>query len=1507
VASARRAGVSAGEQVPPEGQRPEQFPEELWRWVAPDQQPLVAKRYEKYSAERLGVIIGELMTKLDIYLDDKVGVRPPWKEMDELVKEWTLSEKNPLPAGALPREQDFFRAQALANLDVFGAPDPDNPPRVKGHQIRIETVDERPCRARPRRYNLIQQGFLEAKTNIMVRQHKLRDTQSAWSHGLVLVPYHDRIQRFLEKHGENSTEELFKEENEAEVATFYRLCSDMREINSKTKLDIFPLPRIDDILDNIPQGTERFSTGDLMDAFFCVEVHPEDRHKLAFRTHNRHLEFEVLVMGWINSPSHFSRIIAQALDGIGRFKASAYMDDILNHTAGFSAHFQTQQEIYDRLRENQLMYKITKTKINHPSLRWLGHILSPEGRAPDPVKVEAIRNMEDPRDVTGVRSLLGMALFYRAYIPHFGDISMPLHALTRKGVNVKKVWKDEEHGAAVDAIKKALSEAPVLRLFDSTKPVQIRIDACKVGRGIGAILLQQDEAGEWHPVEYYSCTLSATERNYAATELECKALHDSLLHWHMYVNCGQKVQVYSDHNALKYMVTKATATNNGRLLHWLMDIQGYRFELHYKAGVLHSDADYISRAWHISDFVHESREELDTAIGLLADPKAVVERSWGSVNRQLKKIEKKRMNAVRTLDLQPKVTWVTKEKSDQVAQAMAYFEKFLGAEEAELASQPPKELINIHLTEPTDHGLSALEMPLQTCHSGRVLRTLPRVDYSDKCPCDPDFKTSPEHPASDRLRLSRRRGYKKLKILKSTRTGGGWGLFAGAGIKEGEDFCSYEGAEISSESTPEELAGKEYVASGIIGGPGPRKKGAKKKMMYIDSWDLYSCYGRYANDPIDASLVNAKILWTKDGLRLFAMGDIEPGEEIFVSYDPSYWRGREHFLCPADRELLEEARYDSTRRVRFHPVTETRPFKPADKAKESRPSISGVLQQVGKARRETQEREAAAAAEKEEARARELALEAECFEKYAYDGVIQCEELAVDLQYMVGQKFVDTDNGGLYEVSQITYNEEFGVVVGGKRAMDGKLRKYDDSMVCVFGRDGLLEMTDTYSAQHPADQAWPTTRGEMEHLQRADPKLREIIEKCKEDEESLSCEWERNTYRLQAGERGSHILVRTERIHRKAEENEQIVLPQTLWNTCLQMFHEGYSHPGSQRCLETIKIHYYWDSLRKDTIHHIRGCNQCRLRKSYQGRPAVPIMRYPAAKVPLERLHMDLTGALPLSKGGYSYIFVVKDHLTKFVWLFPLKTKKAEDIAAVLVEKLFCTFGLPQHLFSDKGSEFVNRLVARISLLMKVNRVSTTPYNPRSNGFVENHNKTLKDQLFHFVGVLQDTWDQFLPTVQLMYNTTVSSATQFTPFYLMFGRECNLADGEIYASMARLPDQGAKDDVERYINRLTWSLECAWGFAVGKAGTNFERFNALPKRRRKFCEYTEGQLFMRERRPVYEFKSADDEIKYHINAKLQARFDGPHKVIRKLSPILYEAEIEGIEKRISAVNMKPIW
>jgi hypothetical protein len=100
-------------------------------------------------------------------------------------------------------------------------------------------------------------------------------------------------------------------------------------------------------------------------------------------------------------------------------------------------------------------------------------------------------------------------------------------------------------------------------------------------------------------------------------------------------------------------------------------------------------------------------------------------------------------------------------------------------------------------------------------------------------------------------------------------------------------------------------------------------------------------------------------------------------------------------------------------------------------------------------------------------------------------------------------------------------------------------------------------------------------------------------------------------------------------------------------------------------------------------------------------------------------------------------------------------------------------------------TEFCNKLVIKISELFKIRRMTTTPYNARSNGFVENHNKTLKDQLYHFVSLLQRDWDKYLPTVQLMYNTTVSSATTLTPFCMMYGRECDLPTGEFVSKMVQ--------------------------------------------------------------------------------------------------------------------------
>jgi hypothetical protein len=168
------------------------------------------------------------------------------------------------------------------------------------------------------------------------------------------------------------------------------------------------------------------------------------------------------------------------------------------------------------------------------------------------------------------------------------------------------------------------------------------------------------------------------------------------------------------------------------------------------------------------------------------------------------------------------------------------------------------------------------------------------------------------------------------------------------------------------------------------------------------------------------------------------------------------------------------------------------------------------------------------------------------------------------------------------------------------------------------------------------------------------------------------------------------------------------------------------------------------------------------------------------------------------------YILVVKDFKTQFVWLFPLRDKEAEGIADILVSEIFCQWGAPEMLVSDRGREFTNRLNKRISRLFRVNRISTTPYNPRANGLVKQHNGTLKSQLCHFVDVKQDDWDVFLPTVQLM---SVNSSTGYTPNYMMYGREFHIPDVVLPSDE---PAEGVDAD-EDWVDRLTEALRKAWG------------------------------------------------------------------------------------------------
>jgi transposase InsO family protein len=413
-----------------------------------------------------------------------------------------------------------------------------------------------------------------------------------------------------------------------------------------------------------------------------------------------------------------------------------------------------------------------------------------------------------------------------------------------------------------------------------------------------------------------------------------------------------------------------------------------------------------------------------------------------------------------------------------------------------------------------------------------------------------------------------------------------------------------------------------------------------------------------------------------------------------------------------------------------------------------------------------------------------------------------------------------------------------------------------------------------------------------------------ILQDAGGNEYVLNNEKGANKFKLGKTDDGEDTLLLRVIIDKRRGEIYQTMVPKHLVKKVLKLHHEGYSHLGINRMVETIKLRYFWKGLDNDVKEHVDKCINCKLRKTYQRRPKVPIMKYNAVSKPLDRVHIDLTGPLPPTQNGNRYILVIKDYLTKYVWLIPLASKTAMEVAESFVTRFVCQAGIPDMVVSDRGTEFTNSLLKNISSILGINRISTTPFNPRSDGFVENHNKTLKDQLFNYIDTLkQNDWDIYLPTVQLLYNTTVSLSTGYTPMMLMTGRE------------GKMPSMNHMEKIENtlqpemlnneYVRKLVESIRNYHEEAIGYTEKNKLKFNVRVRNPLEFVEYEIGQRFMLVKRPVSEFKSSDEEQAYKITMKLVERYEGPYVIVKKINPILYDANIEGNIKRVHAIHMKP--
>jgi hypothetical protein len=365
---------------------------------------------------------------------------------------------------------------------------------------------------------------------------------------------------------------------------------DYRKLNSFTVPDRYPLPLIQELVDQV-KDARLFTKMDVRAGYNNIRFREGDEPKAAFKTNKGLFEPTVMPFGLRNAPAVFQRMMnTQFADITAEGHTIIYMDDILIATPDdVTMHRKLVNKVLERLQNLDLYLKPAKCEFETRRIEFLGVILENGTVTMDPIKVAGVADWKTPRNVKDIRKFLGFCNFYRRFIRGFSQIAKPLNDRLKKAAPWE--WGESQENAFLK-LKERICKEPVLMQPDQKKPFEVEVDASNYA--IGAVLMQRDDKKILHPVAFFSKTMNEAQRNYDVYNRELLGLLEMFRHWRPYLHqAAHKVKVHTDHANLLFW--KNPGEHNRRVARWHAELMDYDFELVHISGKKNGRADALSR------------------------------------------------------------------------------------------------------------------------------------------------------------------------------------------------------------------------------------------------------------------------------------------------------------------------------------------------------------------------------------------------------------------------------------------------------------------------------------------------------------------------------------------------------------------------------------------------------------------------------------------------------------------------------------------------------------------------------------------------------------------------------------------------------------------------------------------------------------------------------------------------------------------------------------------------